>query len=342
MNMAFQAAVVIGRFQPFHNGHAVLLQKALQTAPRVIVVPGSAFQARDAKDPFTHEERAAMIAATLDAADRARVRFAPVRDCYDDQRWADGVTEAVQQIMGQKASVALIGYHKDLSSAYLNRFSVPGWTFIDAGRAGEVDATRLRQIYFEGDNTEVTQALLAPLAPPAVCQYLKGWARLAHYARLREEHLAVEAGRKKWGAGPFITVDAVVRAADHVLLIQRARSPGKGMWALPGGFLEPRERVLAGAIRELREETGFALSDAELEMALSGVAVFDHPDRSLRGRTITHAHFFDIHGVRPPQVAAADDAAATKWVPVAALRGMEAELFEDHFHILNHFLGLGV
>ncbi len=338
MSDAFQAAVIIGRFQPFHNGHAALLHAALRAAPCVIVVLGSAFQARDAKDPFTHDERAAMITATLDAADRARVRFAPVRDCYDDRRWAENVTAAVQQHIGVAAPVALVGYHKDLSSAYLNRFS--GWTFIDAGRTGEVDATRLRQIYFEGDDPEVIQALLAPLAPPAVCQYLKGWARLPHYARLREEHLAMEAGKKKWGAGPFITVDAVVRAADHVLLIQRARSPGKGMWALPGGFLEPRERVLAGAIRELREETGFALLDTELEAALSGVAVFDHPDRSLRGRTITHAHFFDIHCARPPQVVAADDAAVATWVPVAALRDRGAEMFEDHFHILDHFLRL--
>ncbi len=340
MSESLQAAVLIGRFQPFHNGHAALLHQALQTAPRVVVVLGSAFQARDAKDPFTSDERTAMIGASLETADRARVQFVPVRDCYDERHWADSVIAAVQQIIGNAMPVALIGHHKDLSSAYLNRF--PGWTLVEAGRSGDVDATRLRQIYFEGDDVDVIQALLAPLAPPAVCQYLKGWARLAHYARLREEHRAVEAGKKKWGTGPFITVDAVVRAAEHVLLIQRARSPGKGMWALPGGFLEPRERVLAGAIRELREETGFALLDSDLEAALSGVAVFDHPDRSLRGRTITHAHFFDIVCTRPPQVAAADDAAAAKWVPVTALREREAELFEDHFHILNHFLNLRV
>ena len=111
------------------------------------------------------------------------------------------------------------------------------------------------------------------------------------------------------------------------------------MWALPGGFLEPRERVLAGAIRELREETGFALPDSELEAALSGVVVFDHPDRSTRGRTITHAQYFDIACTRPPPVAAADDAAAAQWISVAALRAMEAQFFEDHFQILDHFLG---
>ena len=337
MSEAFEAAVLIGRFQPFHNGHAALLRKALESAPRVIVVLGSAFQARDAKDPFTHEERAAIIGATLEASERARVQFAPVRDCYDERRWAGTVLAAVQTITGGQARIALIGHHKDLSTAYLNRF--PGWTFIDAGRAGDVDATQLRRILFGSDDAEVIGTLRAPAA---VRRYLKIWARLPHCARLREEHRAMEAGKKKYGDGPFITVDAVVRAAGHVLLIRRARSPGKGMWALPGGFLEPRERVLAGALRELREETGCALPDSELEAALRGVAVFDHPDRSLRGRTITHAHYFDIACTHPPQVAAADDAAATKWVPVETLCGMEDQFFEDHFHILNHFLELGV
>ena len=134
--------------------------------------------------------------------------------------------------------------------------------------------------------------------------------------------------------------DAVVKAADQILLVRRGRAPGKGTWALPGGFLDGRERVLQGAIRELREETGFALLDATLENALVGTAVFDHPDRSTRARTITHAHFFDLKDAQPPRVEGADDAAEAKWVPVAELNRMEQQLFEDHYTILDHFLSL--
>ncbi|MBG6222322.1 cytidyltransferase-like protein [Janthinobacterium sp. CG_23.4] len=66
------AAILIGRFQPFHNGHAGLLQTALASAAQVVVVLGSAFHARSAKNPFTWQERAAMIAATLPETQRAR------------------------------------------------------------------------------------------------------------------------------------------------------------------------------------------------------------------------------------------------------------------------------
>ena len=40
-------------------------------------------------------------------------------------------------------------------------------------------------------------------------------------------------------------------------------------------------------------------------LALVGVAVFDHPDRSQRGRTITHAHYFDLKTRQLPAVTAA-------------------------------------
>ena len=334
----YELAVLIGRFQPFHNAHAALLAKALEIAPRVVIVLGSAFSARNSKNPFSWEERAAMIGCTLTPEQREQVRFLPIRDCYDDARWAARVIAQVCAQQAVKARIALVGYVKDASSLYLNRF--PGWDFVGMPQQGEIDASSLRRIWFEGEDITVTRALLAPFVPPAVLQYMEGWAALPYFAGLRIEHRAVEESKKTWGSGPFITVDAVVQASGQILLIRRGRAPGKGLWALPGGFLDGRERVLQGAIRELREETGFGLLDVTLEESLAGVAVFDHPDRSVRGRTITHAHYFNLGDALPPEVAGADDAAEARWLPIADLCSMEREFFEDHFNILDHFLGL--
>ncbi|UXY15757.1 bifunctional nicotinamide-nucleotide adenylyltransferase/Nudix hydroxylase [Chitiniphilus purpureus] len=337
MSHDFDCAVLIGRFQPFHLGHAVLLAEALRRAPQVMVVLGSAHRARDAKNPFTWQERAAMIAATLPEADAGRVRFVPVRDYYDDARW----TAAVQAgIAGDTPSrrVALIGHEKDASSYYLQRF--PDWTLVRMPLQGELDATGVRQIHLGLDEPAAADALLTTLVPHPVAAYLKGWRALPAYAQLCAEHAALIENRKRWGSGPFVTVDAVVEVAGHVLLVERKHMPGQGLWALPGGFLDGRERLLQGAIRELREETGLALFDSTLHAALRGVAVFDHPDRSLRGRTITHAHHFGIAMERLPEVAGSDDAADARWVPIAELAAMESRFFEDHFHILDHFLQL--
>lgn len=337
-NAAFDVSVLIGRFQPFHNGHAALLQHALTLAPKVCVVLGSALQARNAKNPFRWQERAAMIGASLAPEQRERVVFLPLRDYYDDRRWGDAVQAAIQAHTQPHQRIALVGFVKDASSHYLQRF--PAWELVQLPQQGELDATSLRQIYFEGNDADVTQALLGGLVPPAIAEYLHGWSKLAHYLQLRDEHLAIEQSKKTWGCGPFITVDAVVNIGGNVLLIQRRNAPGKGLWALPGGFLDGRERVLQGAIRELREETRLGLLDSTLEGAFRQAVVFDHPDRSLRGRTITHAHYFQLDASTLPQIEADDDAANARWVPVSELASLEDQLFEDHFNILDHFLQL--
>jgi bifunctional NMN adenylyltransferase/nudix hydrolase len=164
--------------------------------------------------------------------------------------------------------------------------------------------------------------------------------RLPQYEQMKKEHLAIEKGKKTWGLGPFITVDAVVTVSNHVLMVRRGGDVGNGLWAIPGGFLDPRERLLQGAIRELKEETGLAALNSSMEESLKGVAVFDHADRSSRGRTITHAHWFDLGEARQlPLVAGADDAAEAKWIPFTDLPEMEEQFFEDHFScILKHFL----
>ena len=75
------------------------------------------------------------------------------------------------------------------------------------------------------------------------------------------------------------------------------------------------------------------------EGSLKGRQVFDDPDRSQRGRTITHAFYFEFTSGDLPAVRGSDDAARARWVPLAEARRLREHLFEDHFFILEHFLG---
>ena len=55
---------------------------------------------------------------------------------------------------------------------------------------------------------------------------------------------------------PVPAVGVVCLRDDSVLLIRRGTPPRRGEWSLPGGRIEPGERAVDAALRELREETG--------------------------------------------------------------------------------------
>ncbi len=330
-------AVVIGRMQPAHYGHLTLLRAALACAERVIVALGSAHQARSAKNPFTWQERTRLVKALVGPQDAERIIGVGVSDTHDDVRWVEQVTRLVNEAAPQASSVSLVGHFKDASSYYLRRF--PHWALVEVKREVDLDATTLRRVLFETDDFELAAPALTDLAPPAVLTQLCAYSKFPWFERMKAEHVAVRQSLKQYGEGPHVTVDAIVRASDHVLLVQRGKAVGYGLWAIPGGYLEPDEHLLAGALRELNEETKLRLLPSSWDMALKEVRVFAHPQRSLRGRVVTHAHFFDLgHPRELPEVRGSDDAMHAEWVPISKLPSMREQLFEDHYLILEHFL----
>lgn len=348
MQTSHGLGVLIGRFQPFHDAHLALLRDGLMRAARLVVIIGSAGAARRPDtQPFTAQERQAMIEACLSSEERDRVSFRAVPDFADDDLWSEAVREAVADV-GREAGLrldaptALFGCHKDASSYYLHAFA--GWTAEMAGPRDEgLSATDLRDRYFSPEPGALRQFLedeQLPVPEP-VRRFLTGFAAGPEYAALAEEWAFALDYRRRWEAAPyaptFITADAVVLHRGAVLLIQRRSLPGRGLWALPGGFLDSGERIADAAVRELAEETGLVLTWEQRRAIAHSSRVFDNPRRDIRGRTVTHAFLFDLPADQPrPRAAAADDAAQARWIELSDLR--RDEMYGDHYQIIQTFV----
>ena len=153
------------------------------------------------------------------------------------------------------------------------------------------------------------------------------------YADLKAEFKVLQTERKKYGIGPFVAGDVIIRTKNHVLLIKRKGPIGKGLYALPGGFLESnrRETHRQCAEREGFEETNMGVIGSTLAAAHRGFEVYDHPDRSVRGNVISFSHFYDLGTDACPEVEPGDDAGETIWMRIEDLRSIEDRCFDDHF-----------
>lgn len=127
---------------------------------------------------------------------------------------------------------------------------------------------------------------------------------------------------------PAVTVDvAIFTIRDQqlkLLLIRRAGEPGRGKWALPGGFVHIDESLDEAARRELAEETG--VSGVYLEQLYT----FGRVNRDPRERVITVAYYALVPSDKL-QLQAATDAEAAGWFALDDL----PKLAFDHAEIIT-------
>lgn len=353
--MTIDFGVFIGRFQPLHIGHEHVITHALERVKRLIVLVGSANVARDPRNPFTYAERQAMLrSAFRHEVAEGRLIIAPLDDhLYSDTAWVTQVQRKVRAIVLDHGNnhgfqthgisdfrVALTGYGKDASSFYLKLF--PEWENLQIdSQYGTFSSSDVRNRYFQRI-AEVPASILST----GVAEFLRSFMLGETFRALLEEAEFLAAYPEQWGRGPFVTADAVVVQSGHILLVERGRAPVKGLLALPGGFVNPEERIRDAAIRELREETSISDGKGQIPPAMlasfiedARTRVFDAPNRSLRGRIITHAFLFRLPERRKLfSVKGGDDAAHARWYRFGDLS--PEMLFEDHWSIIEEMADL--
>ena len=409
--------VYIGRFSPFHLGHAHVLREAIKRKPKLIIVlVGSAGLSRSLKNPFTFQERKDMIVDYLeDACIQQETQFPTVvrvvasRDFpYNDTLWQRNVQRLVKETITEsklflpheKPVIRLTGSDRDSSTWYLQSF--PQWLdehaslmvqpYMQNG-ALNVSATDVRTWLFRNP---IEDAVVQPSAtdllghfaqalasgrktllkfverlletvldeptpdlshvpdtlPVTTLEFLKCFKTTKHYEMLVATYRFVRNYKRRARIYPYPpiyqTVDVVIVQSGHVLTVVRGHEPGKGLWALPGGFVNQDERLRDAAIREAIEETGIRLAEGKnwrkitediLRGSIRKMHVLDMPGRSERGRTISHLFYIRLDDTKPlPLVKGSNqgnndpecDVTEVFWLPIDEALQRSDMWFEDH------------
>jgi len=119
---------------------------------------------------------------------------------------------------------------------------------------------------------------------------------------------------------PVPAVGVVCLRGDSVLLIRRGTPPRQGEWSLPGGRIEPGERAVDAALRELREETGIEAEITGLIDVVDGLfpeagrhyVLIDYAARWLSGEPVAGDDAADARFVALDEVEALIDWAETR------------------------------
>lgn len=345
--MQKRLTVFIGRFSPFHLGHEEVLKRALLSSEVVLLLIGSADSSRTIKNPFTYQERQQMVSNWYDRQLRVstkvlgRLLIQPLNDHpYNDQDWiaeVQSIVTAVRNAYPQipQNQIYLTGAKRDASTWYLGAFgSFFKEDFVSESKIGfDFSATQLRDDFFTGGHAWEYKC------PQETISFLANWLHTKEYANLLGDYLYIKGYKDSWKVAPypptFLTVDACVVQSGHVLVITRGEEYGHGLLALPGGFLEQGERLIDGCVRELQEETSIEMSPAQLYGSIRTKEVFDHPERSLRGRVVTTAFLFKLRDtfslpkVKPQR----REVLKLEWMPIATAFSDMTKWFEDHGHI---------
>ncbi len=341
MSTQYDTLVFIGRFQPVHKAHEEIIRRATLLAKQLIIIVGSAKQPRTYKNPWTSHERRMMMQNVCDSLNtgNCNIRIEENTDSiYNDQAWAARIQSIVRKHTELGDKVGIIGHKKDETSFYLDMF--PQWKLEHVELIEPLHASNIRDLYFKKN---ANMNFLHTVLPQPVFRLLEGGMGSPDYEQIIREREFIEKYKLQYSSLPyapvFVTVDAVVVCSGHVLMIKRKSEPGKGLWAMPGGFLnaDTDTSVQTAMIRELREETGIKVPVPVLVGSIKKSRVFDAIGRSARGRTITHCFRIDLPSGELPKVKGLDDAEKAQWIPIAELDSNTC--FEDHYEIIVAMLG---
>ncbi len=125
---------------------------------------------------------------------------------------------------------------------------------------------------------------------------------------------------------PAVTVDGIIFYKGNLVLIKRGNEPYKGLYALPGGYVNYNESVEDAFLREMKEEIGVDVYHWKLFTVLSD------PKRDPRGHTISIV----FEGTAYDEPKAGDD--ASEVFLMKEEDAIKLEMAFDHQEVIKKFI----
>lgn len=133
-----------------------------------------------------------------------------------------------------------------------------------------------------------------------------------HSINLIDSYAKCEGCKKSIYLNSKPTASVIFVDSDQILLCRRAIEPALGKVDLIGGFLNNGEEPITGAIREIKEETGFDLLPEQLEYL--GTWIGDYPYEKEKYFTLNMIYIVRVS--ERPVMVASDDISELVWVKI--------------------------
>lgn len=143
-------ALFMGRFQPFHNGHLMVLRRALGVSESVVIAIGSV-NLVDLNNPLSYDERVRIIESVVSEEHIAKriTKIVGVKDYPDDKRWA-------REVISQAGEFDIVVGNNDWTNDVLE---AEGYEILrtEMFDRDQLEGAKIRELYKRGDKEWVSR-----------------------------------------------------------------------------------------------------------------------------------------------------------------------------------------
>ncbi|MBW2971855.1 nicotinamide-nucleotide adenylyltransferase [Candidatus Woesearchaeota archaeon] len=136
--------LILGRFQPLHNGHMKVIREAFDKDEEIVIAIGSAGRVDEKENPFSGEERAEMIRKVLDL-NGIPARIVLVPNTPTDK----GYVQHVEKHIGAKPDKVMTE-----NPWTIDLFSKAGYDVVVTDRHFQISSTKIRKLIASGERWE--------------------------------------------------------------------------------------------------------------------------------------------------------------------------------------------